>query len=189
MIVDFGKTSEDYSRYRIGFPPAFFDRLAGFGIGKPGQSVLDLGTGTGTLARGLALRGCRVVGMDIAAAQMEHARRLDQAAGVTVELWWTYLGGVGIHPEWVRDVAEAGFRDIETFSLDVDLSYSHEAWRGRVRASAPIAATLTPDQVIRFDAEFQSLLAQDFPTEPMLIPHRVFAIVCITPGLHEPLQG
>ena len=85
MIVDFGKTSEDYSRYRIGFPPAFFDRLAGFGIGQPGQRLLDLGTGTGTLARGLALRGCRVVGTDIAIAQMDHARQLDQAAVGTVE--------------------------------------------------------------------------------------------------------
>lgn len=262
MIVDFGKTSKDYSRYRIGFPPAFFDRLAAFGIGQPGQRVLDLGTGTGTLARGLALRGCRVVGSDIAAAQMEYARQLDQVAGVTIEYrvapaedtglpsasfdvvtagqcwhwfdrpraaaeiqrvlapgghlviayldwlpmrgnvveatealivrhnpWWTYLGGVGIHPEWVRDVAEAGFRDIETFSFDVDLPYSHEAWRGRVRASAPIAATLTADQVERFDLEFQALLAQDFPAEPLHIPHRVFAIICITPMSYEPLQG
>ena len=93
-----------------------------------------------------------------------------------------HLNGVGIHPEWVRDVAEAGFRDIETFSFDVDLPYSQEAWRGRVRASAPIAATLTPDQVLVFDAEFQSLLAQDFPAEPMLVPHRVFPIVCATPA-------
>jgi SAM-dependent methyltransferase len=253
MNVDFSKTSEDYSRYRIGFPPKFYDRLADHGIGLAGQRVLDLGAGTGTLARNFRLRGCRVIALDVAAAQLEQARLLDQAAGVSIEYrvapaeatglpsasfdvvtagqcwhwfdrpqaaaeiqrvlipggrlaiayldwlpmrgnvveateglivrhnpWWTFVDGVGIHPEWVRDVAEAGFRDIETFSFDVDLVYTHEAWRGRVRASAPIAATLAPDQVAAFDAEFRALLARDFPEDPMLIPHRVFVIVCRT---------
>ncbi len=254
MKVDFSKTSQDYSRYRIGFPPAFFDRLAVFGIGQPGQRVLDLGTGTGVLARNLALRGCQVTGLDVAAAQIEQARILDQTAGATVEYriapaeqtglppasydivtagqcwhwfdrpraaaeirrllipggrlviayldwlpmrgnvveatealivrhnpWWTYVGGDGIHPEWARDVAEAGFREIETFSFDVELAYTHEAWRGRVRASAPIAATLVPEQVAAFDVEFQDLLAQRFPDEPIGIPHRVFAVLCRSP--------
>ena len=31
---------------------------------------------------------------------------------------------------------------IESFSFDVSVAYSHEAWVGRVRASAPIAGTL-----------------------------------------------
>jgi SAM-dependent methyltransferase len=254
MDVDFSKTAHDYGRYRMGFPPEAFERLAAFGIGQPGQRVLDLGAGTGTLARNLALRGCRVVALDVAAAQLEQAKLLDQEAGVRVDYrvapaeatglpsasfdvvtagqcwhwfdrpraaaeiqrvlapggclviayldwlpmrgnvveatetlivrhnpWWTYIGGVGIHPEWVHDVAEAGFRQIETFSFDVDLLYSHEAWRGRVRASAPISATLAPAQVAAFDSEFRELLARDFPEDPMPIPHRVFAILCRSP--------
>ena len=55
MQIDFGKTAQDYGRYRAGFPSALFDRLATFDIGTTGQRVLDLGTGTGTLARGFAL--------------------------------------------------------------------------------------------------------------------------------------
>src|SRR5262245_54921813 len=85
MQIDFGKTAQDYGRYRAGFPPAFFDRLSStFGIGTAGQRVLDLGTGTGTLARGLALRGCQVTGLDRSAPLLEEAKRLDHEAGVTI---------------------------------------------------------------------------------------------------------
>src|SRR5574337_700249 len=84
MKIDFGKTAQDYGRYRAGFPEEFFERLAAFGIGKSGQRVLDLGTGTGTLARGFALRGCDVTGLDPATALIEEAKRLDLQAGVTI---------------------------------------------------------------------------------------------------------
>ncbi|MBE2231896.1 MAG: class I SAM-dependent methyltransferase [Anaerolinea sp.] len=84
MQVDFGKTSEDYARHWAGFPPSLFQRLATAGIGLPGQRVLDLGTGTGTLARGFALQGCHVTGVDVAAPQLAQAAELDRQAGVQV---------------------------------------------------------------------------------------------------------
>ena len=65
--VDFGKTADDYARHRAGYPPRFYDELGARGIGVPGQRVVDLGTGTGTVARALAARGSDVVGVDIAA--------------------------------------------------------------------------------------------------------------------------
>jgi 2-polyprenyl-3-methyl-5-hydroxy-6-metoxy-1,4-benzoquinol methylase len=75
--IDFGKTAQDYGRYRAGFPPALFERLATFDIGNTGQRVLDLGTCTGTLARGFALRGCQVKGLDPSTLLTEEAKRLD----------------------------------------------------------------------------------------------------------------
>lgn len=85
MSVDFGQTAQDYAKYRAGFPDAFFERLSAFGIGEPDQRVLDLGTGTGTLARGFARRGCEVTALDLAPELLEEARRLDYEAGVSVE--------------------------------------------------------------------------------------------------------
>ncbi len=85
MEVDFGVTAQDYARYRPGFPDAFFQRIEALGIGRPGQRVLDLGTGTGALARPLARRGCRVTGLDHSAPLLRQARALDAAAGVSVE--------------------------------------------------------------------------------------------------------
>ncbi len=40
--------------------------------------MLDLGTGTGTIARGLAKRGCVVTGLDPSDAMLEQAKALDR---------------------------------------------------------------------------------------------------------------
>jgi ubiquinone/menaquinone biosynthesis C-methylase UbiE len=84
MNIDFGKTAVDYGKHRAGFPDALFDRLAKFGIGQAGQRIGDVGTGTGTLARGFARRGCQVTGLDPSKALMAEAQRLDREAGVVV---------------------------------------------------------------------------------------------------------
>jgi SAM-dependent methyltransferase len=254
MQIDFGKTAQDYGRYRAGFPPALFERLATFDIGSPGQCILDLGTGTGTLARGFAQRGCIVTGLDPSTTLMEEAQRLDEGAGVTItyvtaraeqtglpnrrfdvvtagQCWhwfdrpkvvqevsrllvpggklviahfdwiplpgnvieateqlieqhnpeWKMGGGQGLYPRWLKDIAIAGLQDIETFSFDLFVPYTHEAWRGRIRASAGVAASLSLEQVAQFDADLQTLLRERFPTDPLAVHHRVFAIVCHTP--------
>ena len=63
--VDFGKTASDYARHRAGFPDSFFTKLEQHGVSIQGARVVDLGTGTGTVARELAVRGAsRVVGID-----------------------------------------------------------------------------------------------------------------------------
>ncbi|HIE89277.1 MAG TPA: hypothetical protein EYG52_05110 [Pseudomonadales bacterium] len=80
-----------------------------------------------------------------------------------------------------RDLGENGFEEIESFTFDEPAIYTHESWRGRIRASAGIAATLTSEEVERFDAELAALLAKDFPEEPMAIPHRVFVVQAL-PG-------
>jgi SAM-dependent methyltransferase len=90
---------------------------------------------------------------------------------------WKIGGAPGIYPRWPRDASIAGFRDIETFSFDVMTPYSHEGWRGRIRASAGIAAQLPPDRVEIFDHELARLLADRFPEDPMAVHHRTFAMV------------
>jgi SAM-dependent methyltransferase len=254
MSIDFGKTAQDYGKHRAGFPEAFFERLVPFGLGRPGQRALDLGTGTGNVARGLARRGCQVTGLDPSAALIEQARQLDRAAGVTIryvqtvaeettlpdasfdvvtagQCWhwfnrpkaaqevrrllvpggylviahfdwlplpgnmveateqlikrynpgWMLGGGTGLYPAWLTDVAVAGFHNIETFSFDHPTPYTHEAWRGRIRASAGVAASLPPEKVQDFDTDLRCLLSQHFPTDPLLVPHRVFAVICSAP--------
>lgn len=57
--MDFGPSARDYVQHRKGFPDSFFERLPLEG------PLLDLGTGTGTLARGYAGRGVASVGLDL----------------------------------------------------------------------------------------------------------------------------
>src|SRR5215510_15154891 len=73
---DWGKTSADYAVYRPGYPASFYTVLQAVGIGKPGQHILDLGTGTGVLARAFAKQGAYVIGIDIAAEQIAAAQQL-----------------------------------------------------------------------------------------------------------------
>jgi len=254
MKPDFGATSRDYARHRAGFPDSLFERLARHGIGRPGQSIVDLGTGTGSLARGFAGRGCQVVGIDPAEEMLQAARELDGSAGVAVEYrvgraedtgladaafnvvaagqcwhwfdrprvaaeaarilepdgslviahfdWiplagnmvrateeliehrnpdWKMGRGLGIHPLWLRDLGEAEYRNLETFSYDVDAPYTPEAWRGRIRASAGVGGSMSAEKVEEFDEELADLLDSRFPGALLHVPHRVFALMARAP--------
>ncbi|MFQ5499284.1 MAG: class I SAM-dependent methyltransferase [Candidatus Zixiibacteriota bacterium] len=250
MPVDFGKTAEDYSQHRAGFPDELFERLPSYGVGIKGQKLLDLGCGTGTLAHGFARRGCEVTAIDRSAEMIAQAKCLGEQYGVAIEYrvttaeepgfdddsfdvitagqcwhwfdrsraaeqtfrmlvnggslaichfdWlplpgnvveaterlimahntgWKMHGSPGIYPLWPRDIQIAGFARIETFSFDVDVPYTHAAWRGRVRASSGIAASLNEKQVAVFDTEHAAMLAERFPGNPLAVPHRVFAAI------------
>lgn len=50
----------------------------------PGRSVLEVGCGAAQCSRWLAAAGARPVGVDISAAQLAQARRLDDATGLAV---------------------------------------------------------------------------------------------------------
>jgi len=249
--VDFGKTALDYRKHRQGFPEEFFIRLKKLGIGVKGQKILDLGTGTGTVARGFALAGSEVRALDPSENLIAQAKIIDQELGVTNtsyfigtaentqqpdcffdvvaagQCWhwfdaqkaineikrilkpagklvvahydwipaknniadltealilkynpeWQLKGSNGFYSRWVDQLVDADFVNIETCSFDVMATYTHEAWRGRIRASAGVAASLSPEKVEKFDAEFSAVLKEKFPLDPLRILHRCFMIV------------
>lgn len=256
--IDWSQSSTDYARHRRGFPDAFFERLAARGLIGPGRHALDLGTGTGSLARGLAQRGAEVVALDVAEGQLGEARRLSQLEGVadhirfvaaraeatglapgtfdlviagqcwhwfdrplaaketrrllapgghvviahfdflprtpvvarTFDLVRAHLrsdarpeGQFGIeslYPEWLVDLTDAGFVELETFSFDIDVPYTHAGWRGRMRASQwMIAADGSARE--RFDAALAARLEAELP-DPLVVPHRIFAVIARAVG-------
>lgn len=83
--IDWGATSGDYADFRPGPPDGLYSRLQALGIGVPGQRILDLGTGTGVVARALARQGAIVSGTDISAHQIDAARKLSAAEGLDIE--------------------------------------------------------------------------------------------------------
>jgi SAM-dependent methyltransferase len=84
-VIDWGRTSRDYARFRPGPPDSFYVKLAALGIGLPAQRILDLGTGTGVLARRFAAEGARCAGVDVSAEQIETAQRLAEASGLEID--------------------------------------------------------------------------------------------------------
>src|SRR6516165_3143257 len=79
--------------------PAFRARLAAFrecldGYDLRGQFWLDAGCGSGALARCLAHRGCRVLGVDASEQMLAVARRLSSAGEQTGALHFGKVRGI-----------------------------------------------------------------------------------------------
>lgn len=84
-LIDWGKTSHDYAEHRPGPPLSFFARLSALGVGNRGQTILDLGTGTGVLARQFARQGAEVCGVDVSAEQIQAAKQLTNEEGLIAD--------------------------------------------------------------------------------------------------------
>ena len=73
---DFGKTSANYARFRDIYPKSMYDRLVKTGIGREGQRILDLGSGTAVLPINLYHTGAIFTATDIAENQIAVGREL-----------------------------------------------------------------------------------------------------------------
>ncbi len=249
--VDWSAASRDYALHRPGFPESFYAKLQRFGIGLPSQRILDLGTGTGTVARQFAAYGSQVVGVDIAAGQIAEAKRLAKDAELEVDFrtcsaeetqlpdnsfdiviaaqCWLYFerdsilsevkrlldsggrlitchlswlpridkvaqatealirkhnpdwsandwdGVVPIFPAWLDEPLKVQTSELEAmFYYDEYIPFTHKSWRGRIRASRGVSATLSEENVRKFDIEHEELLRRITP-ETFGVIHRIDA--------------
>lgn len=78
---DFGKTSEDYAKYRDIYPVSMYEKLISFGIGKSNQRILDLGSGTAVLPINLHHTGALFTATDISENQIEYGKMLAEKKG------------------------------------------------------------------------------------------------------------
>ena len=78
---DFGRTSEGYARYRDIYPQSMYERLIGSGVGKPGQEILDLGSGTAVLPVNMCGTGARFTSTDISENQIAFGRKVTEERG------------------------------------------------------------------------------------------------------------
>lgn len=83
---DWGRTSEDYAKYRDIYPQEFYQSIIERGLCIKGQSVLDVGTGTGVLPRNLYRYGAVWTGTDISEEQIEQAKKLSEDKNITYQV-------------------------------------------------------------------------------------------------------
>ena len=246
--IDWGKTSQDYAEYRPGPPFRFYQMLQALGIGKKGQVILDLGTGTGLLACQFARQGASVDGIDLSGNLIETARKAAHAENLSVDFrcspaeeipfddgtfdvitanqCWLYFDKAKVIPEvkrllrpqgllvtshfswlprldpvaqateqlvlqhnpawsasdWSGHIpnepswAEGHFSVQGMFWFDAPIGFTHESWRGRIRACRGVGAGLEGGAVEKFDTEHQLLLEKIVPPE-FTVLHRIDAHV------------
>lgn len=138
----FTGTASFYSA-RPGYPDELLDRIARL-AGGPGARVLDLGTGTGVVARALAARGLDVLAVDPCREMLEEARRLAAASG---------------HDsiEWREGTAEELPSSLGPVALAVIGDAFH--WMDRDRVLRVLLQLITPDGCI-------ALLSHRWPGYP-----------------------
>ena len=237
--MDFGPSAKDYAQHRQTFPESFFARVPLQG------DVLDIGSGTGALARGYARLGARAVAADLSPAMLRQAadlprrvvaraeafpfraasfdavtagqcwhwfdgpatarecRRVLRPGGQLVVAHFDYLplpgsaaeasealilarhpswpmaGITPLHGRWDAHLLGAGFLELTSTGWEVDIPYTHEAWRGRMRACNGVLA-LGAARMPEFDGALKRLLAARFP-EPLWVRHEVFALCARAP--------
>ena len=78
---DFGRTSNDYAKFRDIYPESMYEKLKSFGIGKKGQKILDLGSGTAVLPINMAGTGAEFTATDISENQIAYGKKLAEEKG------------------------------------------------------------------------------------------------------------
>ena len=244
---DWGRTSEEYAKYRDIYPEEFYKRIVDRGLCTDGQKVLDLGTGTGVLPRNMYRYGAEWTGTDISPEQIEQAKRLSDEAGMKIDFyavptedidfpansfdvitacqcfwyfdhervmpklaellkpngsllilymaWLPYedriagaseevilkyspkWSGAGEkrHPIWIPDVAYDHFELAEHEEYDLKVPFTKESWHGRMKASRGVGASLSGEELAKWDAEHRKLLDEIAPDEFEILHYAALA--------------
>ena len=246
---DWGRTSKEYARYRDIYPDEFYEKIIDRGLCVSGQSVLDLGTGTGVLPRNLYRYGAKWTGTDISPEQIREAKRLaeagsmdiafmavpaeqidfpaesfdvvtacqcfwyfdharlmpklaellkpggkllilymawlpfeDEIAGKSEELVLKYSpnwsgAGETRHPIWIPEVAYDYFEMLEHEEYDLMVPFTRETWHGRMRACRGVGASLSQEELKKWDVEHRRLLDQIAPERFDVLHYAALAVL------------
>lgn len=234
---DWGRTSEEYAKYRDIYPKEFYQKIIDRGLCIKGQKVLDLGTGTGVLPRNMYQFGADWTGIDISPEQIEQAKRLSEAEKMEIDylavptenidfpmesfdvitacqcfwyfnhervmpklaellkpngklliLYMAWLpfddaiagkseklvlkyspnwsgAGETRHPIWIPDVAYDYFEMEEHEEYDLMVPFTKETWHGRMKACRGVGASLSGEELAKWDEEHRKLLDEIAPEQ------------------------
>ena len=246
---DWGRTSEEYAKYRDIYPELFYKKIADMGLCINGQKVLDLGTGTGVLPRNMYKYGARWTGTDISPEQIEAAKRLTEAGNMDIDfmavpteeidlpdesfdvitacqcfwyfdhdrvmpklakllkpggrlliLYMAWLpdedgiaekseklvlkyspnwsgAGETRHPIWIPNVAYKYFEMECHEEYDVKVPFTKESWHGRMKTCRGVGASLSGEELERWEKEHKKLLDENAPEQFEVLHYAALAVL------------
>ncbi|MEV5597189.1 class I SAM-dependent methyltransferase [Streptomyces sp. NPDC052496] len=165
VAESYGTDAERYDRARPRYPQALVDRVVAAlpRTAAAGTAVLDVGCGTGILARQFAAAGCDVLGVDTDARMTGPARRLGLEAEVAAFETWDPAGRTfdavvsGQAWHWVDPAAGAG-------------KAARVLRPGGLLATIWNAAQPTPELAAAFAAVYRSLLPDSLAARQWTTP-------------------
>jgi len=92
---------------------------------------------------------------------------------------WTMAGFDGLFPQQIDQLVVNGkFELLEQFTFDHPQFFTHAGWRGRMRTCNGVGSgTLPESEVAKYDESLAQLLKTKYPTEPLLVWHRIWAVI------------
>ena len=246
---DWGRTSEEYAKYRDIYPKEFYRKITDRGLCIKGQRVLDLGTGTGVLPRNMYQYGAKWTGTDISPEQIEQAKLLSEAENKNIEYlavstedidlpkesfdvitacqcfwyfdhervmpklaellkpegklvilymaWLPYedrIAGMSeelvlkYNPKWsgagetkhpirLPDAVYEHFEMEDHEEYDLMVPFTKESWHGRMRACRGVGASLTEEELEKWDSEHRKLLDETAPEQFDVLHYAALAIL------------
>jgi SAM-dependent methyltransferase len=140
----FERTAEDYDRYRHRYPDELFDDIRSYAALSAGDTIVDIGCGTGRATLPMARWGNPLVGVEPAPAMAEVARRK-----------LAHFPNARILTDSFEDFAETGFA----------LAACAQAWHWLDREArvARLAAVLRPGGAAAIFANVQVTPPEDRP--------------------------
>jgi len=194
---DWGRTSENYAKYRDIYPTSFYAKLRELGIGLPGQHVLDLGTGTGVLPRNLG--GARFHYMDrsrlmpklhhvlkpgglfaiCSMIYLPHECEICRGSEVLVLKYspnwtganFTRQNELPAEPKWIAPMFHVKHRVLYC----EDIPFTRESWHGRMLSCRGVEASLSSEDVMAFTKDHWAYM-QTLPEE-FTVKHQVMVFV------------
>ena len=246
---DWGRTSEEYARYRDIYPEEFYRKIVDRGLCTDGQEVLDIGTGTGVLPRNMYRFNAHWTGTDISGEQIAQAKRLADESGMKIDfrtvsaeqldypdasfdvitacqcffyfdhekvlpklarllkpngrlliLYMAWLpsedviagksealvlkyspswsgAGETRHPITIPDAASNWFEPEDREEYDLYVPFTKESWHGRMRACRGVGASLSKDELDKWDAEHREMLDRTAPDRFEVLHYASMAIL------------
>lgn len=106
----------------------------------------------------------------------------DEIAGKSEELVlkyspkWTGAGETR-HPIWIPDVAYRYFKLTDHEEYDVRVPFTKESWHGRMKACRGVGASLSGEELARWDEEHRKLLDAIAPEEFEVLHYAALAVL------------